>query len=219
MEKSALVILSGGFDSTTILYDVVNRGYKTEAISFIYKQKNIKEIEGAKKTCEKLNVPHRIVDVSCYNDLAPCSLTRDYIEIPELHYTDPLQTSTVVPNRNMIFIALAASYAISKKIPELYYGPHVEDYDTYPDCRPVFVEKISEVLKVCDEFAITLKTPLLYMTKADILRKGIELGVDHRYTWSCYYSRDKACGKCGSCINRLEAFNEVGISDPLEYEV
>lgn len=215
----ALVILSGGLDSTTILYDLVNRGYETEAISFIYKQKNIKELECAKKTCENLNVPHKVVDLTCYNDLAPSSLTRENISVPEMHYNEPEQASTVVPNRNMIFIALATSYAISKRIPELFYGPHLEDHKTYLDSSPIFVEKVAEVLKVCDNFQVALKTPLLWKTKTDILSIGISLGVDYRYTWSCYYSRARPCGKCGSCINRLEAFKEAGIEDPLEYEV
>jgi 7-cyano-7-deazaguanine synthase len=214
----ALVILSGGFDSTTILYDLVDKGLYVEAISFDIGQKHIRELEGAKKTCQKLGVPHKIVSVPNYGDLAPSSLTREDIPVPEMHYDEPEQAKTVVPNRNMLFIALAASYAISRKIPYLFYGPHLEDHGTYPDCRPIYVEKMRDVLAVCDEFPILLQAPLLWKTKGDILRMGIELGVDHRYTWSCYYNGEKACGKCGSCINRMEAFKELGIEDPLEYE-
>jgi 7-cyano-7-deazaguanine synthase len=119
----------------------------------------------------------------------------------------------------MVLIALAASYAISEGISKIFYGAHSGDHVIYPDCRPEFVKEIQDVLKICDYISIDLEAPYLNLTKGDILRIGLNLGVNYSLTWTCYNGREKACGKCGSCTERLEAFEQNKEKDPIKYEV
>ena len=214
----ALIILSGGLDSTTLLYDIVSRGYEVKAISFDYNQKHNREIYYAIETCLMLKVPHQVYNLEVLNSLAPSSITRCEIEVPKGHYAASNMKSTVVPNRNMVLIALAASYAISRGINTILYGAHSGDHAIYPDCRPEFVEAMKSVLKLCDYTSIELEAPYLNLTKGDILRIGLRLGVDYSKTWTCYNGRELACGKCGSCVERLEAFEQNNAKDPLRYE-
>lgn len=215
----AVVVLSGGMDSTTLLYDVKSQGYETFAISFLYGQKHSKELESAKKTCELLEIPHKIVDISFFADLAPSALTKDSWSVPEGYYTDENMKQTVVPNRNMVFLSLATSYAISLKAQKLFYGAHAGDHPIYPDCRKEFVEAVKKAIFLCDYHTVELEAPYIDLKKEDILRIGLKLGVDYSLTWSCYKGGDKACGKCGTCTERIEAFKKVGVKDPLEYEI
>ena len=190
--KKAVVILSGGMDSTTLLYDVIKQGYETYALSFNYNQKHKKELKCAKKTCEKLNIHHKLVELNTLNDLAPSSLTRDDWDIPEGHYADENMKQTVVPNRNMVLISLATSYAISLKADKLFYGAHSGDHDIYPDCRSVFVKKLAEVIKLADWHKLELEAPYLEIDKGDIAIKGKELNVDYSLTWTCYKGKEDA---------------------------
>ncbi|MHA1821877.1 MAG: 7-cyano-7-deazaguanine synthase QueC [Promethearchaeota archaeon] len=220
LKNSAVLILSGGLDSTTLLYDLISQGKKVYAISFNYGQKHNKELEFAAKTCQKLNVPHKIVDLTGLqkaNIFGKSSLTSD-TEIPEGHYQEESMKSTVVPNRNMIMLSLAISYAISLNIDEVYYGAHAGDHAIYPDCRPTFVERMNAVAQVCHYYPIKVIAPYLNISKADIVKKGLQLNVDYSLTWTCYKGGDKACGKCGSCVERREAFAMNNAKDPLEYE-
>ena len=217
MQKS-VVILSGGMDSTTLLYDVVDQGYQVEALSFNYNQKHKKELDCAKATCMDLQVPHEIIDLSILNDIAPSSLTRKEWDIPEGHYADENMKETVVPNRNMVMLSLATSYAISIGAEELFYGAHSGDHDIYPDCRKEFVEQLGKAISMCDWNKIELKAPYIDLDKGDIIIKGKELNVDYSKSWTCYKGKEKACGKCGSCVERLEAFEKADAIDPLEYE-
>jgi len=218
MVIDAVVILSGGMDSTTLLYDLKNRGLNLIAISFEYKQKHIKEIECAKMTCKKLNVEHKILNLDVLSDVAPSSLTRNEIDIPDGHYAEDSMKQTVVPNRNMVMISLAASFAMSKKINKLYYGAHAGDHIIYPDCRKEFIDKIKEILLISDWHKVEFEAPYFNINKADIVEIGKNLNVDYSLTWTCYNGRLKACGKCGSCNERLESFKIVGMVDPIEYE-
>jgi 7-cyano-7-deazaguanine synthase len=213
----AVIILSGGMDSTTLLYDMVNRGYSMFAISFDYQQKHAKEIECARKTCVKLGVPHQVVDLSALHQLAVSSLTRDQINVPEGNYDEPSMKATVVPNRNMVMISLAAAYAISNNAPIVYYGAHAGDHTIYPDCRPPFIAAMNSALRLCDWTSVELRAPYMTMTKGDIATVGKSLNVDYSLTWTCYKGGEKACGKCGSCRERLEAFETAGFKDPIEY--
>lgn len=214
----ACVILSGGMDSTTLLYDVVSQGYEVEVISFNYNQRHRKELEFAKRTCKKLNLEHKILDLSLLSQIAPSCLTRDII-VPEGHYANESMKQTIVPNRNMIMLSIAAAYCIGKDIQNLFYGAHKGDFTIYPDCRPEFVDAMQKVLKICDWKEVRLYAPYLNMSKIDILRRGIELKVPYEDTWTCYNGREKACGKCGSCQERLEAFRLNRVKDPIEYEI
>ncbi|WP_271629088.1 7-cyano-7-deazaguanine synthase QueC [Caldicellulosiruptor sp. DIB 104C] len=215
----AVVVLSGGMDSTTLLYDIKNQGYETYAISFLYGQKHSKELEFAKKTCELLKVPHKIVDISFFADLAPSALTKSSWSVPEGYYTDESMKQTVVPNRNMVFLSLATSYAISLKAQKLFYGAHAGDHPIYPDCRKEFVEAMKRSILLCDYQIVELEAPYVDLKKEDILRIGLKLGVDYSLTWSCYKGGEKACGRCGTCTERIEAFRKIGVKDPIEYEI
>jgi 7-cyano-7-deazaguanine synthase len=217
--KKAVVILSGGMDSVTLLYDIVKQGYDTYALSFDYGQKHKKELVCANETCKKLGVIHKIVNLSVLNELAPSALTRDNWDIPEGNYADDNMKQTVVPNRNMVLLSLATSYAISLKAEKLFYGAHAGDHTIYPDCRKEFIDKMKEVIKIADWVAVDLEAPYWNMDKGDVAIRGKELNVDYSLTWTCYKGQDKACGKCGSCTERLEAFEKAGVKDPVEYEV
>ena len=218
MEKVVL-ILSGGMDSTTLLYDLINQDKEVHAITYDYGQKHKKEISMAQKTCESLEINHKIVNLSILNDLAPSALTRDDWDVPEGHYEESSMKQTVVPNRNMVMISIAVSYAISIGAPKVYYAAHSGDHAIYPDCRKDFIVKLNEAIESCDWSKITLKAPYVDLDKGDIAIKGKELGVDYSLTWTCYKGKEKACGKCGSCVERLEAFERARMNDPLEYEI
>lgn len=214
----AILILSGGMDSTTLLYDLINQKYDVQAITFDYNQKHKKEINCAKYICKKLNIPHKIVDVSVLNEVAPSSLTRGEWDVPEGRYDEDTMKQTVIPNRNMVLLSLATSYAIGIRVTDLFYGAHAGDHAIYPDCRSAFVNAMTQAIHLCDWHNVSLHAPYLNMTKGDIVKKGLLLGVDYAHTWTCYKGEKMACGKCGSCSERLEAFKEVGAVDPLEYE-
>ena len=214
----AVVIVSGGLDSTTLLYDVIRQGYETHAITFDYGQKHRREIECAERTCRRLNVPHRVLNLALLNELAPSALTREEWEVPSGHYAEEVMKQTVVPNRNMVFLSLAGAYAIGIGARHLFYGAHAGDHPIYPDCRPVFVNAMQTVLHLADWNDIILEAPYLYLTKGDIVRIGLALGVDYADTWTCYRGEEIACGTCGSCIERKEAFREAGARDPLLFE-
>ncbi len=223
-KEKVVVILSGGMDSTTLLYDIMSKGYDVYALSFNYNQKHKKELDLAKLTCEKLNVPHKIADLSLLNDIAPSALTRDDWKVPEGHYADENMKQTVVPNRNMVMLSLATSYAIGIGATELYYGAHAGDHDIYPDCRKEFIDSMKQSISLCDWSKIELKAPYWILDKGDIVIRGKELNVDYSLTWTCYVGKEKACGKCGSCVERLEAFEkaskyfQLNFKDPIEYE-
>jgi len=216
--KKVVVVFSGGMDSTTLLYEKVDSGCEVYPISFFYGQKHTKELEMAELTCDKLNLLPRLVDVLGLRTVAPSALTREEIEVPEGNYSDLSMKQTVVPNRNMVFLAFATAYAISIGAESVAFGAHAGDHAIYPDCRSEFVQAMDKAMSLCDYSKITLDAPFIYLTKTDILRIGVDLGVDYSLTWSCYKGNNLACGKCGTCNERLEAFRELGIEDPLKYE-
>ncbi len=218
MKPKCVLIFSGGVDSTTLLYDLISQGYEVHALSFNYGQRHDIELAQAKLICAKLKVYHKIVPLHALNHVAPSALTREDIEVPDSSYDKESMKATVVPNRNMVMIALATSYAIGIGAKEVAYGAHKGDSGGYPDCRIGFIEAIRKVLEVCDWEKIKLHAPYALMTKGQIVRLGTTLGVDYSLTWSCYNGKDLHCGKCGTCKDRLSAFKEAGIEDPVEYE-
>jgi 7-cyano-7-deazaguanine synthase len=217
-QEKAVLILSGGMDSTTLLYDLIGQGREVHAVTFDYHQKHRNEIACAKKTCKKMHVPHKIIDISVLNELAPSCLTRDQWEVPEGTYAEESMKQTVVPNRNMVFLSLAGSFAIGIGARQLFYAAHAGDHTIYPDCRPAFVSAMHTAFHLCDWNDLVLEAPYLYRTKADIVKRGLSLDVDYAMTWTCYKGRKRSCGTCGSCDERLAAFREAGATDPLEYE-
>lgn len=218
MTQKVVVIYSGGMDSFTVLNKALQQGHDVYALSFDYGQRHVKELELAANVCEKLNVPHKIVDISAINQLIGGSSLTDDIDVPEGHYEEESMKSTIVPNRNMILLSLAVGYAVSLKASKVYYGAHSGDHAIYPDCRPEFVQKMDDVCRIANYDAVEIFSPYLNNTKIDILTDGIKMGLDYSQTWTCYNGREKACGKCGACQERLEAFSLNNVTDPIEYE-
>tara|TARA_B110000211_G_scaffold73090_1_gene84880 strand:+ start:1737 stop:2393 length:657 start_codon:yes stop_codon:yes gene_type:complete len=218
MSNKVVVIFSGGMDSFTVLNRALKDGKEVYALTFDYGQKHVKEIACASKACEQLGVTHKVIDISAINQLLAGSSLTDDIEIPEGHYEADNMKSTVVPNRNMILLSLAVGYAVSVKASQVYYGAHSGDHAIYPDCRPEFVMKMNDVCQIANYEAVEIFSPYLNDTKSDILTDGLKMGLSYENTWTCYNGREKACGKCGACQERLEAFADNNASDPLAYE-
>lgn len=214
-----VVIYSGGMDSFTVLNRAIKDGHQVYALSFNYGQRHVKELEVAAQVTERLGIPHKVVDITAINQLlAGSSLTSDEIDIPEGDYEEESMKSTVVPNRNMILLSLAIGYAVSLEAQAVYYGAHSGDHAIYPDCRPEFVKRMQDVSAIANYEAIAIEVPYLHCDKGEILRDGIAMELDYSQTWTCYNGREKACGKCGACVERLEAFAANNLTDPLQYE-
>ncbi len=220
MVKKVVVIYSGGMDSYTVLHKAIEQGLTPYALTFDYGQRHIKEIEVARSVCNELNIDHKVIDISAINQLiGGSSLTDNSIDVALGHYQHENMKSTVVPNRNMILLSMAIGYAVSIGAEQVYYGAHSGDHEIYPDCRPIFVEKMNDAAKVANYEEVEIFSPYLNSDKIGILADGIKMGLDYSKTWTCYNGREKACGECGSCVERLEAFEKNGITDPVPYEV
>jgi len=212
--KKVVIIYSGGMDSYTVLHLAKHEGYEVHAVSFNYGQRHSKELLYAEKVTRKFNIPHKIVDISSINQLiAGSSLTSD-IDVPQGHYEEASMKQTVVPNRNMILLSLAVGYAVSIKAEAVYFGAHSGDHAIYPDCRTEFVSSMNEVCKIANYEAVEVRAPFLKSDKIEILARGLALKLDYNDTWTCYNGREKACGKCGACQERLEAFAGNNMTDP-----
>lgn len=221
MKKKAVVIISGGMDSATLLYDVVHKGVEVYALTFDYNQRHKKEIKCAKALCKELKVPHKIIDISQIGRelLQGSSQTSGDVAVPHGHYESENMKLTVVPNRNMILLSLAVGYAFSLSAEKVYYGAHGGDHAIYPDCRPAFVSALNGAVLEADWKKTIVVAPYLSMDKGDIVKLGLKLGVPFEKTWTCYEGKELACGKCGSCQERLEAFKKAGAIDPVKYRV
>lgn len=218
MTDTVVVIYSGGMDSYTLLHLARERGYQVHALSFNYGQRHVRELESARSVCEAQGIPHKVIDIRAMSEvMAGSSLTSD-LEVPEGHYEEDSMKATVVPNRNMILLSLATGYAVTVGARAVWYGAHGGDHAIYPDCRPEFVEKMDAVCRVANYDPVAIEAPFMAMDKGQILAEGLRLGLDYAQTWTCYNGREKACGRCGSCVERLEAFAANGVTDPLEYE-
>lgn len=213
-----VAIYSGGMDSFTLLHTLLGKGLEVHALSFDYGQRHRKELEYARAVCERLGLDHRIIDIRAISALLSGSSLTDDIAVPEGHYEDQSMRVTVVPNRNMIMLSLAIGWAVSIGASQVVYGAHGGDHAIYPDCRPDFVARMNAVAAVANYEAVVISAPFLHWSKTDILRAGLELGLDYNQTWTCYNGRERACGRCGSCNERLEAFAACGATDPLPYE-
>ncbi|MBA6296307.1 7-cyano-7-deazaguanine synthase QueC [Colwellia sp. MB02u-9] len=218
MSSKVVVIFSGGMDSFTVLHRALKDGKEVYALTFDYGQKHVKEIACASKVCQQLGVAHKVIDISSINQLLAGSSLTDDIDIPEGHYEAESMQSTVVPNRNMILLSLAVGYAVSVEAAQVYYGAHSGDHAIYPDCRPEFVMKMNEVCQIANYQAVEIFSPYLTNSKSDILTDGLKMGLRYDDTWTCYNGRVQACGKCGACQERLEAFADNNVTDPLTYE-
>jgi 7-cyano-7-deazaguanine synthase len=213
-----VAIFSGGLDSTVLVEHLRQAGDEVLALSIDYGQRHRRELEFARVTAERLKIEWRLADLRSIKPLlAGSSLTSSEVAVPHGHYAEESMKATVVPNRNMIMLAIAAGWALSQKCERIAYGAHAGDHAIYPDCRPEFVEAMRRALSLADWQPLELYTPFLNFSKADIVREGARLVVDFAATWSCYEGGDVHCGQCGTCVERREAFALAGVPDPTTY--
>lgn len=215
--KNSVIIVSGGMDSTTLLYD-----HKDEialGISFDYgSNHNAREIPYAKMHCERLGIKHITINLDFMHQYFKSSLLDGADAIPEGHYADDNMKSTVVPFRNGIMLSIAIGIAESNGLDQVFIANHGGDHTIYPDCRPEFINAIDSAANVGTFNNVRVVAPYTKITKSDIARRGKELGLDYTETWSCYKGGEKHCGKCGTCVERKEALRDAGIDDNTEYE-
>lgn len=220
--ETVLISLSGGLDSAVLLGYLLKLGFKVECVSFQYGSKhNPIESACAANLCRHYDVPLYTVDISgvMLSPLFSSDLLITGGEIPEGHYEDINMKKTVVPARNMIFLSILAGIAESKKIPYIGIGVHQGDHFIYPDCRPEFINRMSSTIYSATDGAVRkIEAPLLNMSKAEIVMLGHRIGTPFELTRTCYTANEIACGKCGSCTERLEAFKINNLVDPIAYE-
>lgn len=221
----AVVLLSGGIDSACVLWNALNHEGRVIAVTFDYGQRHRREIESAqalfRAAKEKFPVvahDHRIIDLSVFgSSLKSSALTNHSSALPEGHYADPSMKATVVPSRNLMFYSIASAIAADCELERVYSAPHAGDHPIYPDCRPEFISAMQTVLYLANYLPVEIVTPFLRKTKVDIARHAYHYDVPIALTWSCYAGGEKHCGKCGTCVERIEAFKIAGIDDPTEY--
>jgi 7-cyano-7-deazaguanine synthase len=194
-----------------------SEGYYVHALSFDYGQRHKKELSYAHNEAKSLDIPHRIVDLRMLGELAPYSALTHGGDVPQGYYAEETMRKTVVPNRNMVMIALATSYAASRGHAVVAYGAHQGDHDVYPDCRPSFVHAMNTAVALCDWTPPRLIVPFLTMDKRGIYAWGLSKGLDYARSWTCYEGGAQPCGRCGACVERLHAFHDIGERDPAEY--
>lgn len=219
----AVIIFSGGLDSTVLCYKAVSDNFDVNAITILYGQRHSREVEGAKKTAGILGINHRVIDLSNINELLQGSaLTDSNIGVPEVpETTEHYETlkSTIVPNRNAIFLSLAIGYSESIKANHIFFGAHHSDRGVYPDCRKEFVEAFEIAERLAnDNPELSISAPFVEMDKSEIVTLGKKLGVPFEHTWTCYVGGELHCGVCSACNERKRAFREAGVTDPTYYE-
>jgi 7-cyano-7-deazaguanine synthase len=207
-------------DSAALLYHhLYKQQDSVRAISFNYGQRHGIELEFAAELCEFVGVPHEVVNMTFLKHLLPgSSQTDDSVAVPSGHYSEESMKATVVPNRNMIMLAIASGHALAHGIEQVSYAAHAGDHAIYPDCRPEFIGALNGALALCDWKQVRVRTPFVDMTKSEILKAGNVLGVPYKGTYSCYKGKRLHCGVCGTCIERREAFHLAGLQDPTEYD-
>ena len=215
-----LVICSGGMDSVTLAHKIAKEHELIGLIAFDYGQKHKKELTFAKKCAETLGVSFDLIDISHIGKLLTGSALTDDIAVPDGHYAEDTMKITVVPNRNAIMLTIAYGIASSRDADAVATAIHGGDHFIYPDCRPDF----AEAFQTMQNFAldgvsqIELHTPFIDKTKADIAAVGAALNVPYVDTWSCYKGGETHCGRCGTCVERREAFHLANVTDPTKYE-
>ena len=215
--KDSVLIYSGGVDSTTMLYEFRDR--IAVALSFHYgSNHNDKELAFARLHCERLGIKHIVISLDFIGKMFHSSLLEGADKIPEGNYDDENMRSTVVPFRNGIMLSVAAGLAESEGLRYVMMANHAGDHAIYPDCRPGFVKAMSEAIQNGTYEGIEIDAPYTGLKKADIARRGKNLGINYEETWSCYKGGEHHCGKCGTCQERIEAFREAGIDDKTIYD-
>lgn len=223
--SKAVVLLSGGIDSTTCLSIAVwnHKAENVTALFMSYGQKHEKEIDSAKAVAEYYGVPLQFMDLHKIFEMSDCSLLKGRKEIKHESYADQLKSmggegtvDTYVPFRNGLFLSAAAAIALSVGAEVIYYGAHADDAAgrAYPDCTPEFQRAMCTAIYEGSGRVLEMKAPLLYLNKAQVIEWGLKMGAPYHLTWSCYEGKDKPCGVCGTCIDRANAFRANGIEDP-----
>jgi len=214
-----VVICSGGLDSVTLAHKVAKENDLLALISFDYGQRHSKELGYAKKCADRLGVPHHVVDISNVGKLLGGSALTDNVDVPDGHYAEESMKITVVPNRNAIMLTIAYGAAASMGADAVATAVHGGDHFIYPDCRPGFIKAFDDMQKhALDGVAeIDLYAPFVNISKADIVSEGVQCGAPFADTWSCYKGGDIHCGRCGTCVERREAFHLAGVEDPTAY--
>ena len=214
--KDTILIVSGGMDSVTMLYDYRDR--IAMGLSFDYgSNHNAREIPFARLHCERLGIRHIVIPLDFMHRYFSSSLLQGGDAIPEGHYADANMRSTVVPFRNGIMLAVAVGLAESNGLKCVMMANHGGDHTIYPDCRPEFVGAFDAAATAGTYAGVRIVAPYTNLTKADIARRGAQLGIDYTETWSCYKGGERHCGRCGTCVERREAMLEAGIEDRTEY--
>lgn len=216
-EKDSVIIVSGGMDSITLLYE--KKDEIALGISFDYgSNHNAREIPFARLHCQRLGIPHIVIRLDFMHRYFKSSLLEGADAIPEGNYDEENMKSTVVPFRNGIMLSIAIGIAESHNLKRVFIANHAGDHTIYPDCRPEFIRAMNKAAVEGTFVNIHVSAPYTSITKADIARIGKQLGIDYSETWSCYKGGEKHCGKCGTCRERREALAEAGIVDTTEYE-
>ncbi|WP_259782232.1 7-cyano-7-deazaguanine synthase QueC [Aestuariispira ectoiniformans] len=214
-----IVICSGGLDSVTLAYKVAHEAELTRLVSFDYGQRHKKEVDYARLAAENLSVPHDLVDLRAVGALLSGSALTDDVDVPDGHYAEENMKITVVPNRNAIMLAVAFGIAAAQQADAVAAAVHGGDHFIYPDCRPAFTESFEAMQRqALDGYAdVKLYTPFVTIPKADIVTEGAKHNVPFAETWSCYKGGEHHCGRCGTCVERREAFHLAGVEDPTVY--
>ena len=215
-----IVVHSGGLDSTVLLAHLLSRNDTVKSMSVDYGQRHSRELKFAEDSSRYYGVIHETIPLASQalsRILAGSSQTDPSIPVPLGHYQEENMKKTVVPNRNMILLALACSWAVSSKYDGIAYAAHSGDHAIYPDCREEFVKPLAQAMENADWHKVTIFRPFIEMSKAEIVKLGASLKVPFQLTWSCYKGEKLHCGECGTCVERKEAFQLAGIPDPTEY--
>ena len=216
-EIDSVIIYSGGLDSTTLLYE--ERERVALAVTFDYGSNHAaREIACARKHCARLGIEHLVIDLAFMKQYFASSLLSGAEAIPEGNYDDENMKSTVVPFRNGIMLSVACGLAESRGLTRVLIANHGGDHAIYPDCRPSFVAAMNAAMREGTYVNVTLAAPYTDISKADIVRRGAQMGIDYGETYSCYKGGERHCGCCGTCTERKEAFREAGVPDPTVYE-
>jgi 7-cyano-7-deazaguanine synthase len=221
MPQQCVAVYSGGLDSTTLLYHLRAEGFSLKALSVDYGQRHREREQAAAQTlCARLGLEQRVVDLTALVEfLGRNSLSDLSVAVPEVEYAAASMRLTTVANRNMILLAVAIAWAAGLRYEAVAFGAHGGEYTPYPDCRPAFAEAMDQAAQVCDWEPMRVLAPFVAWDKAAIVRRGAELGVPFELTWSCYQGGETQCGRCGTCLDRRQAFAKAGIPDPTQYAV
>jgi len=208
LKRKTVVVFSGGLDSTTLLYHLLDLGHEVKAISFDYGQRHRKELDAAVKIAKLQQIDHRIVDLSGLKTVFGANaLTDTSVDVPHGKYSSETMQVTEVPNRNMILLSIAAGWAIALGYDSVAFGAHSGEYTPYVDCQPEFAAAINSATQLCHSHPVEVLAPFVRWSKRDIAERAKVIGAPIELTWSCYEGGEAPCGKCSTCLDRAKAFS------------